>query len=147
MPETDEQDQSETFDETHLDDEGDTTMLLDELDPVFDATQAVGDSDVDDDEDDGDEEADEAEDGLRQRETLEAEADALLNAGETEGDDDGEPHGGPDEVELVYTGLMREQRGAQASAAHWEAKRLADDDIASLGYAPDEVPQTQETPR
>ncbi|MCQ4052092.1 primosomal protein, partial [Klebsiella pneumoniae] len=86
MPETDEQDQSETFDETHLDDEGDTTMLLDELDPVFDATQAAGDSDVDDDEDDGDEEADEADDGLRQRETLEAEADALLNAGETEGD-------------------------------------------------------------
>ncbi|MBU1324027.1 MAG: hypothetical protein KJ676_02185 [Alphaproteobacteria bacterium] len=147
MPETDEQDQSETFDETHLDDEGDTGMLLDELDPVFDATQAVGDSDVDDDEDDGDEESDEAEDGLRQRETLEAEADALLNAGETEGDDDGEPRGGPDEIELVYTGLMREQRGAQASAAHWEAKRLADDDIASLGYAPDEAPQTPETPR
>lgn len=147
MPEIDEQDQSETFDETHLDDEGDTEMLLDELDPVFDATQADGDAGEDDQAEDDDAGSDADDDGLRRRETLEAEADALLDEGETEGDDDGQPHGGPDEVELVYTGLMREQRGAQASAAHWEAKRLADDDIASLGYAPDEVPQTQETPR
>jgi hypothetical protein len=146
MPDIDEQDQAEAFDETHLDDDGETEMLLDELDPVFDATQAVGDSDVDDDEDDGDEESEEADDALRQRETLEAEADALLAEGETEGDDDGEPDTSPDEIELVYTGLMREQKGAQASAAHWEARRLADDDIASLGYAPDEAP-TQETPQ
>ncbi|WP_125256750.1 hypothetical protein [Brevundimonas fluminis] len=146
MPDIDEQDQAEVFDETHLDDDGETEMLLDELDPVFDATQAVGDSDVDDDEDAGDEESEEADDALRQRETLEAEADALLAEGETEGDDDGEPDTSPDEIELVYTGLMREQKGAQASAAHWEARRLADDDIASLGYAPDETP-TQETPQ
>ena len=44
---------------------------------------------------------------------------------------------GPDEVELVYSGLMRNARGAQASAAHWEAKTLSDDDIAGLGYGPD----------
>ena len=44
---------------------------------------------------------------------------------------------GPDEVELVYSGLMRNSRGAQASAAHWEAKRLSDDDIEDLGYGPD----------
>jgi hypothetical protein len=31
-------------------------------------------------------------------------------------------------------------RGAQASAAHWEAKRLSDDDIADLGYGPDQEP-------
>lgn len=52
---------------------------------------------------------------------------------------DGESTGGrgPDEVEFVYTGLMRNVRGAQASAAHWEAKTLSDDDIAGLGYGPD----------
>lgn len=44
------------------------------------------------------------------------------------------------EVELLYVGLMRNMRGAQASAAHWEAKRLSDDDIADLGYGPDLEP-------
>ncbi|WP_333590479.1 hypothetical protein [Brevundimonas sp.] len=44
------------------------------------------------------------------------------------------------EVELLYVGLMRNMRGAQASAAHWEAKRLSDDDIADLGYGPDQEP-------
>ena len=54
-------------------------------------------------------------------------------------DPDGESAGGggPDEVELVYSGLMRNARGAQASAAHWEARRLSDDDISGLGYGPD----------
>ena len=42
------------------------------------------------------------------------------------------------EVELLYVGLMRNMRGAQASAAHWEAKRLSDDDIEDLGYGPDQ---------
>lgn len=44
---------------------------------------------------------------------------------------------GPDEIELVYGGLMRNVRGAQASAAHWEARSLSDDDIEALGYGPD----------
>lgn len=47
---------------------------------------------------------------------------------------------GQGEVELIYSGLMRNVRGAQASAAHWEAKRLSDDDIADLGYGPDQEP-------
>ena len=34
----DEQDQSEAFDETHLDDEGDAEFLLDEADDVLDVT-------------------------------------------------------------------------------------------------------------
>jgi hypothetical protein len=90
MPEidgySDDQEQSEVYDETHIDDEGDRDILPDEADPVLDVTQADGDA---------------------------------------------------DEVELVYSGLMRNARGAQASAAHWEAKRLSDDDIAGLGYGPD----------
>ena len=55
----------------------------------------------------------------------------------SQSDAGGAPQEAPDEVELVYTGLMRNARGAQASAAHWEAKRLSDDDIADLGYGPD----------
>jgi hypothetical protein len=32
---------------------------------------------------------------------------------------------------------MEDARGAQASAAHWEARTLSDDDIEALGYGPD----------
>lgn len=140
MPELDDygddQEQSETFDETHIDDEGDGDILLDEADPVLDVTQADGDADEDDfDEDD----LDDLDDELGAS-GIEAEADALLGVdGERLTEIDAESGGqrGPDEVELVYSGLMRNSRGAQASAAHWEAKRLSDDDIADLGYGPD----------
>ena len=133
---SDDQEQSEVFDETHIDDEGDGDVLLDEADPVLDVTQADGDAD--------EEEAEDEEIGDLDEELgasgIEAEADALLGVdGERLTEVDGESQGarGPDEVELVYSGLMRNSRGAQASAAHWEAKRLSDDDISDLGYGPD----------
>lgn len=90
MPNADSQDQAEVFDETHLDDEGNGDLLLDEMEPVLDVTQAEGDAD-----DDG---AGQDEDpGLIRREALEAEAGALLGEGETEGDDDiAAPGYGPD---------------------------------------------------
>ena len=138
MPDNDYQDdqaQSETFDETHIDDEGDGELSLDEADDVLDVTQADGDADDETfDEDDLDLDRDLALDGV------EAEADALLGVDSvrlSEADANGEVASAPDEVELVYAGLMRNQRGAQASAAHWEAKRLSDDDIEDLGYGPD----------
>ncbi|WP_439471831.1 hypothetical protein [Brevundimonas sp.] len=140
MPELDDyrddQEQSEVFDETHLDDEGDGDFLLDEADPVLDVTQADGDAD---DEDFDEDDLDSVEDGLGAS-GIEAEADALLGVdGERLTEIDGESSGqrGADEVELVYSGLMENSRGAQASAAHWEAKTLSDDDIADLGYGPD----------
>ena len=133
---SDDQEQSEVFDETHIDDEGDGDVLLDEADPVLDVTQADGDAD--------EEEAEDEEIGDLDEELgasgIEAEADALLGVdGERMTEIDGESANlqGHDEVELVYSGLMRNSRGAQASAAHWEAKRLSDDDIAGLGYGPD----------
>ena len=133
---SDDQEQSEVFDETHIDDEGDGDVLLDEADPVLDVTQADGDAD--------EEEADDEEIGDLDEELgasgIEAEADALLGVdGERMTEIDGESANlqGHDEVELVYSGLMRNSRGAQASAAHWEAKRLSDDDITDLGYGPD----------
>ena len=68
----DDQDQSETFDETHLDDEGDGDFLLDEADDVLDVTQAEGDADEDDfDEDDQDLDDELGASGI------EAEADAI----------------------------------------------------------------------
>jgi hypothetical protein len=132
----DDQEQSEVFDETHIDDEGDGDILLDEADPVLDVTQADGDADEDAfDEDDLSDLDDEI--GAS---GIEAEADALLGIDGQKLTEIDAASGGQradDEVELVYTGLMRNQRGAQASAAHWEAKRLSDDDIADLGYGPD----------
>ncbi|HWQ85734.1 hypothetical protein [Brevundimonas sp.] len=139
MPEldaySDDQEQSEVYDETHIDDEGDGDILPDEADPVLDVTQADGDAD----EEEFDEDAEEDLDEIQGASGIEAEADALLGVdGERLTEIDGESAGGrgADEVELVYTGLMRNVRGAQASAAHWEAKNLSDDDIADLGYGP-----------
>lgn len=132
----DDQEQSETFDETHLDDEGDGDFLLDEADQVLDVTQADGDAD----EEDFDEDAEVDLDDQLALDGIEREADALLGVdGETrsQSDADGEPQSAPNEIELVYSGLMENERGAQASAAHWEAKRLSDDDISDLGYGPD----------
>jgi hypothetical protein len=140
MPEidgySDDQEQSEVYDETHIDDEGDGDILPDEADPVLDVTQADGDADGEEFDEDAEPDLDEEQGASG----IEAEADALLGAdGERLTGIDGESDGqrGPDEVELVYSGLMRNARGAQASAAHWEAKRLSDDDIAGLGYGPD----------
>lgn len=133
--EFDGQDQAEVFDETHLDDEGDGDLSFDEAADVLDVTQMDGDADDDPfDEEDVDFDNDLALDGV------EAEADALLGIDSvrlSQADGDGGPASGPNEVELVYAGLMRNQRGAQASAAHWEARRLSDDDIEDLGYSPE----------
>jgi hypothetical protein len=137
MPDIDDdQAQAEAYDETHLDDEGDGDILPDEADPVFDVTQADGDADEEDFDDDQPDDLDETQGASG----IEADADALLGLdGEriNQIDSESDSQASEDEVELVYSGLMRNARGAQASAAHWEAKRLSDDDIESLGYGPD----------
>ena len=135
VTEPDDQDQSEVFDETHIDDEGEGDLMLDEAGPVLDVTRAKGDG-ADYERAPG-AQAGDAE-RLHASDVIEAEADALLGRPprSREDDDDVDPSA-PGEIELVYTGLMREVRGAQASSAHWEAKRLSDDDIADLGYGPD----------
>lgn len=129
MEQPDEQDQSEVFDETHLDDEGDGGVSLDEMDDVLDVTQIDGDAA------DEDLELDDIQglDGVDERPRSQLdEVDSAVDESDAQ---DGAS--GPDEIELVYTGLMRNVQGAQASTAHWEARRLDDDDIDSLGYAPD----------
>jgi hypothetical protein len=140
MPDMDYQDdqgQAEVFDETHLDDEGEGDLLLDEAEQILDVTQADGDADEEPfDEDDLDIDDQLALDGI------EREADALLGMdGEkiNQSDADSNDLAAQDEIELVYSGLMENDRGAQASAAHWESRRLDDDDLEQLGYAPDET--------
>ncbi|MDZ4362384.1 hypothetical protein [Brevundimonas sp.] len=143
----DSQDQAEVFDETHLDDEGDGDQLPDEIDQVLDVTQADGDADEEDF--DEDEEVTDLDDQLA-LDGIEAQADALLGVdGSPKHEIDTESQGerGSDEVELVYAGLMENERGAQASAAHWEAKRLSDDDIADLGYGPDAEAPAERNPQ
>ena len=139
MPDIDDdQAQAEAYDETHLDDDGDGDFLPDEADPVLDVTQVEGDADEEDFDEDQPDDLDETQGASG----IEAEADALLGVDSARlSEIDGESSGqsGKDEVELVYAGLMENERGAQASAAHWEAKRLSDDDIADLGYGPDEA--------
>ncbi len=136
----DDQDFSEVLDEDNFDeaDAGAPTnefKTFEELPDVLDVTQADGDADEDEfDEDDLD-----GEDALSAS-GVEPEADPLYGvdgAPLTEIDAGGGDIATHDEVELVYAGLMEDVQGAQASAAHWEAKRLSDDDISDLGYGPD----------
>lgn len=128
--EPDEQDQSEVFDEDNFDtaDAGSETnefKTLEEIPDVFDVTSAVGDSG---DEDDLDPDEVLALEGIEP--TSEDRDD-----GEAAAFDDGpETDARSSEVDLVYTGLMRNVKGAQASAAHWEARRLSEDDLDALGY-------------
>lgn len=141
MPETaiglDEQDQSEVFDEDNFDpaDAGapaNEFRTFEELPDVLDVTSAEGDADEEEfDEDDLD-----LDDELS-AEGVEPDADPLFGADAARMSDQnpGADQPGENEVELVYAGLMEDVRGAQASAAHWEAKRLSDDDIEDLGYA------------
>lgn len=137
--ETDPQDTAEIYDETHLDDEGEGDALLDELDDVYDATRGDGalphPSRLTPHEN-------RAEDSRR---ALEAEADNLLGQSiETPDTDTDDSPVAESEIELVYTGLMRNQRGAQGSAAHWEARRLSDQDIDALGYGANDQNPTKE---
>lgn len=141
MPDTDigldEQDQSEVFDEDNFDpaDAGapaNEFRTFEELPDVLDVTSAEGDADEEEfDEDDLD-----LDDELS-AEGVEPDADPLFgaDAARMSDQDPGADLPGENQVELVYAGLMEDVRGAQASAAHWEAKRLSDDDIEDLGYA------------
>lgn len=133
----DEQDQSEAFDETHLDDEGDGDIPFDLAPDVMDVTHADGDEDLEDvDEDDltsargVDEDADD--------DRLADAPDASAGLDDDDLDDPAAALEG-DEVELAYTGAIDELRGAQSSAAHFEPRaELADDDVADLGYGPED---------
>jgi hypothetical protein len=139
---SDDQEQSEVFDEDNFDEAdagapSNEFKTFEELPDVLDVTSADGDGD-DDDRSETDIES--AVEESASASGVEPEADELYGvdgARLTEVDAGGGDLRTHDEVELVYSGLMRNSRGAQASAAHWEAKRLSDDDISDLGYGPE----------
>jgi len=139
MPGLDDQDQSEVFDEDNTDASetgGGTTEYrsFEELPEVLDVTSAGGDADEDDfDEDDQDLGGNLGVDGIDPGADPQFGADGSRVRALDLGADDP----GVGEVELVYSGLMQDVRGAQASAANWEARTLSDDDIADLGYGPE----------
>lgn len=143
----DDQDFSEVFDEDNFDeaDAGGPSnefKTFEELPEVLDVTRMAGDSDDEDSEADLEtvDEDDLDIDGELAASGVEPEADPLYGIDSprvAEIDEGGGEIRTHDEVELVYAGLMEDVQGAQASAAHWEAKRLSDDDIDDLGYGPD----------
>jgi hypothetical protein len=138
--EPDDQDQSEVFDEDNLDatETGGVTnefKTFEEMPDVFDATSAAGD----DDDEDFDEDAVDLDEVLG-ADGVEPEADELFAADSPRLNQiDAESDGlrADDEIELVYDGLLEDVQGAQGSTAHWESRRLGDDDIADLGYGPE----------
>lgn len=139
MPGLDDQDQSEVFDEDNSDisETGGVTnefKTFEEMPDVLDVTSADGDADDEDfDEDDQDLDGELGAGGIDPEADAQYGADSLrLNE-----QDLGADTRGDGEIELVYAGLMENTRGAQASAAHWEARTLSDDDIEDLGYGPE----------
>jgi len=119
----DDQDGAEALDETNLTDDGEDIANFDELDDVYDVTQADGDADEDD----------EDVDGLLDDEDLEDIDDDLEGERDDEGQDiEREPLAaiaGDDEA------LEDSVSDDDDSAADFESTELAEDDIESLGYA------------
>ena len=119
----DDQDGAEALDETNLTDDGEDIANFDELDDVYDVTQADGDADEDD----------EDVDDLLDDENLEGIDDDL------EGDRDDE---GLDIEREPLAAIAGDDQGLEDSvsddddsAADFESTELAEDDIESLGYA------------
>lgn len=137
--ETDAQDLAEVFDETHLDEEGDDFALPEEMTDVYDATREH-DRPMPSRLTPHSQTVDPARDALL------AQADDLLGQTSAAEDDEETSPVAEQEIELVYTGLMRNQRGAQGSASHWEARNLSDDDIRDLGYAPEAATEPDHDP-
>ena len=162
LPEYDEQDQAEAFDEDVMLDSGQgpgpDMMTFEELPDVYDVTTALGDADVD--EVHAAEDADEIDDeelaalGDDLAYDDEAEDDTIDDALEDEpedtnlyGDDDGEDVDEvdgvddleDDEAELEYVDNVDETRSnAGRAARHLESRgELSDEDLEELGYKED----------
>jgi hypothetical protein len=165
----DAQDLAEVYDEDNLDTDGrrlrlaDEELNADDLPNLFDVTRARGDEDEDEamigeDLDDeeivalGREEDEEGEFGDEEEEDQEDETQGPV--GEDEEDEDegfeaartGARGGGGDEVGLTYVGDVSDRLGAHSAAQRYEARSLDEDDLASLGYGPDEAERGAEAP-
>jgi hypothetical protein len=152
--ELDEQDQSEVFDETHLDEDDAEFVTLDEMQDVFDATQALGDGrdilaldaaeldpDALDDED------------LEQDEDVDDGLDDDLEDVEEQGDIDVEDADEEDGVTELQWDEADIESVADVDAVtdpddeqsdEYESEELSDEELRELGYADQEkAPQGQ----
>ena len=157
VPESDDQDVAEVFDEdntnieSHRQGRADDALQFEDIPDVYDVTTKVGDDDddegeigedMDDDEivaasADGDED-DEEDDDLKGRfgeggsaEDPDDENDLGPNDPDLDDDiDKADPH----EVELTYAGDLMDVAGAGSSAADMESDALSDDDLRDLDY-------------
>jgi hypothetical protein len=136
--ETDDQDQSEVFDEDNTDGDAAEFKTFEELPDLLDVTSAQGDA-VDSEELD---EADFDEDAIEDDE-FEDDDEVVATDGYEETDEedddlddaDGVTARSSDEAPLIYVGDVDGRRGAQASAAHFESRgELNDSDLEDLGY-------------
>jgi hypothetical protein len=119
----DDQDGAEVLDETNLTDDGEGIANFDELDDVYDVTQAEGDADEDD----------EDLDDLLDDEDLEDIDDDLEGERDDEGQDiEREPLNAIAGDDEDPQNLVSDD---DDSAADFESTELAEDDIESLGYA------------
>ena len=162
LPETDDQDQSEMFDEDIMGDEGvgpsAEMRVFEELPDVYDVTSRQGDADVDDslaaedadeiedeelddidlDDDDG-EDDDSLDDEPEDNEVFtDEEDDADLD--EVDGVDDLEA----DDVETVSVGDVDEASDADQVSDYESETELSDDDVEELGYAEEEEEEVDE---
>jgi hypothetical protein len=142
--EPDEQDQSEVFDEDNLtaDDDGGRGMefkTFEELPDVLDVTQKIGDARDDEAIDAADLDPASLDDEDLQEEDEVVDDDAYDETDEEdtvdEDAEDGVLASPPQDVELDYQADVQDSRGAQGSAAHFEARgQLSDQDLETLGY-------------
>jgi hypothetical protein len=154
LPEFDEQDQSEVFDEDVIGDEGvgpsSDMRVFEELPDVFDATSAVGDADVDGDLDAAD--ADELDDEALDDIDLDEDDDDLEDLGDEPEDDevfdddeddldevDGVDLVGDDEVEQTLGGDLNDEDSDEEVADYESEDELSDEDVKELGYQDDDV--------
>ena len=154
LPELDDQDQSEIFDEdnTNLDEDrylGEDRETAEELPDVYDATSAVGDNDDDeaeigDDMDDDDivqseidqnaDDDDLEDDDLYTRDAAAYDGQADPTDLTDDADADTVDAGSSDEIELVFAGDLNNVMGAGSSARDMESDTLSDSDLKELHY-------------
>ncbi|MBS0295746.1 MAG: hypothetical protein JSR45_05495 [Proteobacteria bacterium] len=142
--EPDEQDQAEVFDEDNLtaDDDGGRAMefrTFEELPDVYDVTQRQGDrrDEIEMDEASFDPDGVEEEDLEEEDEVVDTDVYDETDEEDVPDEDaeDGVLASPPEDVDLEYQPDVQDRRGAQASAAHFEAKGELDDTVLEeLGY-------------
>lgn len=164
LPERDEQDQSEMFDEDILGDEGigpsNDMRVFEELPDVYDVTSRQGDADVDDDlsasdadeiEDDELDDIDLDDDDGEDDDTLDDDLEDEPEDNEVVVDDEDDldvvddlNSAADDEVEIAAAGDV-DDAGGQGQASDYESEgELSDEDVEELGYRDEEEEEVSE---